>query len=751
MDSIEKELYRQLIDQKLIGTEELLKISSEAARLNGSLFLSLATGGKVPEEKLYNIMSGIMRVPFVNLKTTVIDPKAVKIVSVKFAWYYLFMPVKLDGNKLTIAISSPPGLRVLDEIRLNLHHEIALVLARRDDIAEMLKKHYGLGAETVDRMVAQGEVRETQEDTSQAIHGIDAAERSRENASVITLVNQIVLEAFTRRATDIHIEPLRGRLRLRYRIDGILHDQAVPDNLRHFLLPILSRLKIMAGLDISEHRIPQDGKAVVKTLDQILDLRLSFIPTLYGESVVVRILPRTSTFDLESLGLAERDKALIESLIVRPSGIIFVTGPTGSGKTTTLYSCLKKIDKIEKKVVAIEDPIEYDIDDTTQIQVNSDTGLSFAAGLRSILRHDPDIIMVGEVRDKETADIAIRVALTGHLVLSTLHTNDAATGATRLIDIGIEPYLVASSVEAFIAQRLVRVICQHCREVNTEVDENIRRTIIENAELSPGSQFVIYKGKGCNHCNGTGFFGRVALYEFLLVDKDIKRLIAQKATAYDIKLQAVQNGMRTLLQDGWTKVANGVTTPEEVLDVCHDVRLDVKNNDVASVPRFSQKVAVKDNKVVSINENKRIHDRIKKRVPIWVKLIEKGKGSVIRMNPGEGSRPDSAYGDKLFEKIDDRETIKETITDTIDISAGGVAFESQYLMPVGSIVEVKYSLPLFDEPVHCIARIVRVEKNIPKNFVISACYLDMSGAVRAKIQGFVKEAVSQQRRADISV
>ena len=364
------------------------------------------------------------------------------------------------------------------------------------------------------------------------------------------------MEAQEKNATDIHIEPYWGKLTLRYRIDGILCDAKVSSNIVYFLPAIISRIKIMSGLNIVERRLPQDGRAKVKIKNEVFDLRISTIPTSYGESIVIRILPTTMMFSLEKLGFSDRDLKIFEELIKKPHGVIFVTGPTGSGKTTTLYTALNKIKAENKgtKIITIEDPIEYELEGITQMQIKSEIDFTFAKGLRSMLRHDPNIMMVGEVRDFESAEISIRMALTGHLLFSTLHTNDAASGVTRLLDIGVEPYLVASSVEAFIAQRLVRVICQNCKE-KVKI-ENERFKITE-----------AYQGKGCKSCNFTGYRGRAGIFEILLVNEDINKLITQKVSADEIKKKAVSSGMKMLWEDGLEKVAGGITTLEEILRV----------------------------------------------------------------------------------------------------------------------------------------------------------------------------------------
>ncbi len=386
-----------------------------------------------------------------------------------------------------------------------------------------------------------------------------------EDASIIKFVNQIIHQAVVDRATDIHIEPFEDQLRVRYRIDGVLYDANVPSNIKYFHSAIVSRIKIMANLDIAERRLPQDGRILVRMGENDLDLRISILPTPYGETVDIRILTPGMLFSLSDLGLSGNDLKILEKLIKNPHGIMFVTGPTGSGKTTTLYACLSQINDSKKKIITIEDPIEYQVKGVTQLQVQPKIGFTFAQGLRSMLRHDPDVMMVGEVRDLETAEITIRVALTGHLVFSTLHTNDAAGGVARLLDIGIEPYLVASSVQCFIAQRLVRVVCSKCK-----YEVKLEPALIKQLQTEQEDDLArakVYAGKGCEACKFTGYRGRSGIYEFLLVTDAIRDLILKHASASEIRKKAVLEGMHSLRQDGWEKVKKGTTTPFEVLRV----------------------------------------------------------------------------------------------------------------------------------------------------------------------------------------
>lgn len=495
----------------------------------------------IPESQAFGA-GAASEVPEINLKETKIEPDVIEKVPAKFVWHYKFMPVRLEKDVLTVACANPDSV-VKDDLSQFLGYKVKMARADEADILEAIKKFYGVGAETVEKILEEESVSGEGLGTAglEEIKEEDIAKLAEE-PGIIKLVNQILLEANQKNATDIHIEPYPGKLKLRYRIDGVLYDAKVPSDIVRFLPAIVSRVKIMSGLNIVERRLPQDGRAKVKIKNEVFDLRISTMPTPHGESIVIRVLPTTMLFSLEKLGFSDRDLKVFEELIKKPHGIIFVTGPTGSGKTTTLYAALSKIRQENKgaKILTIEDPIEYELEGITQTQVNPEINLTFARGLRSMLRHDPDIMMVGEVRDFETAEIAIRMALTGHLLFSTLHTNDAASGVTRLLDIGVEPYLVASSVEAFIAQRLVRVVCKKC------------------------------KGKGCEGCNLTGYRGRTAIFELLLVDEAIKKLIIEKAPSDTIRKKAVSLGMKTLWEDGEEKIKKEITTREEVLRVTQE-------------------------------------------------------------------------------------------------------------------------------------------------------------------------------------
>jgi type II secretory ATPase GspE/PulE/Tfp pilus assembly ATPase PilB-like protein len=464
------------------------------------------------------------------------------------------MPLKIEKNTLTIAVSDPMAIWSMEDLKLHLGYSIERVLATEEQILNAIRKYYGFGADTVEKILAQEGVKE---EVKARVKEVEDLEKSAQDASVIKLVNQILSEAISSRATDIHIEPYRDKVRVRYRIDGVLYDMNVSEQIKYLHQAIVSRIKILSNLNVVEKRLPQDGRAIIKLGGKQVDLRISVIPSIYGESVVIRILPMQLLFNLEELGFFSEDLKKLEEIMGKPYGIIFLTGPTGSGKTTTLYACLSKLNKDTVKIITIEDPVEYEMPGIMQIQIKPEIGFSFASALRSILRHDPDIMMVGEVRDLETAELAIRTALTGHLIFSTLHTNDAPSGATRLIDIGIEPYLVASSVNAFISQRLVRVICPNCKEEvrdKSKVPESFKN-------------MRIYRGRGCQECNSIGYRGSTAIYEILVIEPKIQELILSKASASQIKEKAKDLGFKTLKDIGIEKVKLGITTPEEVLRV----------------------------------------------------------------------------------------------------------------------------------------------------------------------------------------
>ncbi|NQU73142.1 MAG: Flp pilus assembly complex ATPase component TadA [Candidatus Omnitrophica bacterium] len=551
-----------LVKKGLISIADLERALTEPKGAGEYLGTVLIKLGLITEEVLIPVLAEQLGIDYVKIVNVSIEPSVIKKVPAKFAHHYKMMPISFKDNVLTIGVLDPTDIHTLDDIRLLLGCEIKPVLCEGRDMLDAIKKYYGIGADTLAKITP--EITPESAEFSMKARDVENIEDLAKDASIVKFVNQIILGAYQERATDIHIEPYEDELKVRYRIDGVLHDADIPPKIKQFQAAIISRIKIMASMNIAERRLPQDGRIKVKVTGGDVDLRVSVLPTPFGEGIDIRLLSTGLVYSLESLGLLEDHLNFLEGLIKRPHGIVFVTGPTGSGKTTTLYACLNRLNKKELKVITIEDPIEYQVAGVTQIQVMPKIGLTFAAGLRSMLRHDPDIMMIGEVRDYETAEITIRSSLTGHLVFSTLHTNDAAGGVTRLLDMGIEPYLVASSVECFIAQRLVRLICQDCKTQVPLTKEIMRELNV--TERQTGS-IKIFEGKGCKQCKFTGYKGRTAIYEFLVMSDPIRELILQRVSSDKIKKKAIAEGMRTLVSDGWIKVKDGLTTPAEVLRV----------------------------------------------------------------------------------------------------------------------------------------------------------------------------------------
>ncbi len=547
-----------LIKKGLITQEQLevaLKESQRTGEVIGKILVRMSF---ITQEELLSGLVEQLSIPFYpSLKDIPISPDLIKTVPAKFVLHYRFMPLKLNGKVLTIAVSDPLAVWPMEDLKLHLGYDVERVLSPEHEILSAIKRHYGVVADTVEEILVKGEVKEEKRKETAKIEEIEDLGKPAQDASVIKLVNQILSEAISSHATDIHVEPYRNTVRVRNRIDGILYEMRVPEQIKYLHQAIVSRIKILSNLNVVERRLPQDGRAIIKVQDQQVDLRISIIPSLYGENVVIRILPVHLLFNLDDLGFIPEDRKRMEALMDSPHGIIFLTGPTGSGKTTTLYACLSRLNKESVKIITIEDPIEYEVMGITQFQVRPEIGLTFANTLRSILRHDPDVMMVGEVRDLETAELAIRTALTGHLIFSTLHTNDACSGATRLLDIGIEPYLVASSVNAFIAQRLIRVICPSCKMERDSKD--LLPDIFKGAK--------VWQGKGCESCKFIGYQGRTAIYEILLVSEEIQEMILKKESASQVKKKAKALGFKTLTEAGIEKVKSGITTVEELIRV----------------------------------------------------------------------------------------------------------------------------------------------------------------------------------------
>ncbi len=496
--------------------------------------------------------------PYLDLAKLTIEDEVRRKISTKIAFQFSVLPVALNNGVLQVVASDPFDAAMMNAVRFDAKSGVTFALATKPEIEKALKKYYGVGAETLDEM---GET-----DAMDLDVAIDKEiTEGDQEASVIKFVNQIIWEAFKNRATDIHFEPQEDELRIRNRIDGILHLIPLPPTLKRFQSAIISRIKVMSGMNISEKRLPQDGRINVRIKGEEIDIRVSTVPTVYGESVSLRLLTRGKIFlSLDKLGFSKLEEDAIRDIIIKPHGIFLVTGPTGSGKSTSLYAFLSAINSVHKRIITIEEPVEYELKGINQIAVRSDIGLTFAMGLRHILRQDPNVVMVGEIRDSETADIAIRASLTGHLVFSTLHTNDAPSAFTRLTDMGIEPFLIASSVEAVQAQRLVRTICVHCK-TEQKVDRSYLQKIgFPEADIETAK---IWHGAGCEECRQQGYQGRKGIYELLIVTEALRPLIMNRAPASTIAQLAIQNGMRTLRTDGWKKVKEGTTTIEEVLRV----------------------------------------------------------------------------------------------------------------------------------------------------------------------------------------
>ncbi len=494
----------------------------------------------------------------VELKEVNVAPELFRRISTKTAFQHTVLPISEENGVLRVAVSDPFDPSMLGSVQFDAAGPVEFALAPKAEIEKALKKYYGVGAETLDEM-AEDEPVELELGDNREITGDD------QEASVIKFVNQVIWEAFKDRATDIHFEPSEDDLRIRYRIDGILHQTPLPPQIKRYQAALVSRIKVMSGMNIAEKRLPQDGRINVRIKNEEIDIRVSTVPTVWGESVSLRLLTRGKIFfGLEKLGFDASTEAVIREIIVKPHGIFLVTGPTGSGKSTSLYAFLSAINSVTKRIITIEDPVEYELRGINQIPVRSDIGLTFAVGLRHILRQDPNVVMVGEIRDLETAEIAIRASLTGHLVFSTLHTNDAPSAFTRLIDMGIEPFLVASSVEAVMAQRLVRTICKHCA-----TRQNVDRQYLLKAGF-PADEIdttAFMKGVGCEECRLLGYQGRLGIHELMVVSESIRPMVMNRAPASTLGQAARHAGMRTLREDGWRKVKAGITTIEEVLRV----------------------------------------------------------------------------------------------------------------------------------------------------------------------------------------
>jgi general secretion pathway protein E len=554
-------------EQKGFSPEACGELVQAQKEKGTSLANLLIQKGWMDEDDLLSTLAGKLRVPYLkDLEAEGLDPALVPRVPIAFSKKYRVVPVKMEDGILTVATLDPLNYEPLDDLRVMLGcREVRAVLSSEHEVLGAINRFYEQSADTPEEMIQSMDT----ESSDRLLHELEETEDLldvSDEAPVIKLVNLILFQAVKERASDIHIEPFQKELKVRYRIDGILYQRLDPP--KRYQSAIVSRLKVMAKLDIAEKRLPQDGRIPIKIADKDVDIRVSIIPTTFGERVVLRLLDKSSVLlGMEEIGLSPDQLQILDNLIRRSNGILLVTGPTGSGKTTTLYAALSRINSPDKNIITIEDPVEYQLHGIGQIQVSPKIGLTFAHGLRSVLRHDPDVILVGEIRDAETAEIAIQAALTGHLVFSTLHTNDAASAVTRLVDMGIEPFLVSSVVRAIVAQRLIRVICPECKEGYLPEAEALKEVGLVPAQLEGK---MAYQGRGCPACSETGYRGRTGIYEMLTVSEAIRQLIMKKADSTSICRQAVGEGMKTLREDGAQKVMAGVTTLEEVVRVTQE-------------------------------------------------------------------------------------------------------------------------------------------------------------------------------------
>ena len=559
----------QTLSKCSLFKDDMFTHINEAFEDNKPIPNFIAEKNNLSEEDLLNDISLIMNLPFQRLKGIDIDKEVLECIPTKAVFQYNVIPLEIQNKVLIVACADPFTNGLLDSLQLAYNGRVRFKLSTLEDISESAKKFYGVGAETLDEMIDSNNI---ELDENNDLMKQDLSELDQE-ASVVKFVNQIIWEAYKDRSTDIHIEPMENDLRIRYRVDGVLRETPMPPQLKRFQSSIISRIKVMANMDIAEKRLPQDGRISVRIKGEEIDVRVSTMPTVYGESVSLRLLLKgEGLISMSSLGLNNYDNIQLTKMINRPHGILLVTGPTGSGKSTSLYAWLHSINSTDKRIMSAEDPIEYEMKGVNQVQMKPEIGLDFSSTLRTFLRQDPDVIMVGEIRDKETAEIAIRAALTGHLVFSTIHTNDSASTITRLLDMDIEPFLVSSSVEGIVAQRLIRKLCIHCKRPKSYQYDFLKQHGFPTEKLN--KDIVLYEAVGCDECRGTGYSGRSGIFEILPITDEIRPLIVSNASSSSIKNAAIQQGMKTLREDGWDKVIEGITSIDEILRVTEDTEND---------------------------------------------------------------------------------------------------------------------------------------------------------------------------------
>jgi type IV pilus assembly protein PilB len=549
------------VEQRVLQPSQAEDVLQEA-NLNGkNIEQALIDGGFVDERGFYQVIADALGTDFIDLADNEIAPEILRLIPAGLARLHRALPIAAEDNTLSVALVDPLDLRAAEDLRFALGKGVRIVVAPTPQVEDRIDRYYGTDSSTLEEILKQlgetGELLALREKDESAL----AVESEANTTPIVRFVDLILFQAIQDRASDIHFEPFENEFKIRYRVDGALYEMPPPP--RHLALPVISRVKVMANLNIAERRLPQDGRIQKNVAGRPVDLRVSTLPTQFGESVVLRVLDRsTVNLDLESLGLPESIHARLTEVIHRPNGIFIVTGPTGSGKTTTLYSCLRKINTIDSKLMTAEEPVEYDLEGIVQVPVNEAIGLTFARALRAFLRQDPDRIMVGEIRDLETAHISIQASLTGHLVFTTLHTNDAPGAITRLIDMGVEPFLLSSTLEAVLGQRLLRSICPHCRATYQPSETQLSELALSRRDIG---QKIFYYGQGCDACNQTGYKGRKGIFEWMKITDPLRELINERAPTVTLKEKAIELGMVTLRQDGLRSIFAGETTTEEVL------------------------------------------------------------------------------------------------------------------------------------------------------------------------------------------
>ena len=575
-----------MTSQETSAFQELLSRMTAAKQLSAvdaDLLLSQHSGGGAAvlsgEEGVLRWLAKEYGVPYSALEDVEIDKQLLSLFPARLLLKDDLLPLRRNEGEVEVATSRLFATQPFDALKTLTGLRLRPVLAPTEVIQREMKKRLGVGADTIDTLGGEASF-QVVDDEGREDNNLDNA---AEDASIIRFVNQVLRDAIELRASDIHLEPFEDEMRIRYRIDGILQDVPVPAQIKRFQPAIVSRVKILSHLNIAEKRLPQDGRIKIRLDSSEVDIRVSVIPMLHGEAVVMRLLRQNSTLrGMGELGMADADVRSFQRVLTLPHGIILVTGPTGSGKTSTLYTALNSINDAVRKIITIEDPVEYQLKGVNQIQVSEKAGLTFARGLRSILRHDPDVVLIGEIRDRETAQIAVQASLTGHLVFSTLHTNDAPGALTRLVDMGVEPYLVASSLEAVLAQRLVRRLCPHCKALDeTEATRGLR------GQVEAIRDAVIYRAVGCRACRGTGYHGRHGVYEWMDASQKIRRMILKSASSGEIRDVARRDGMTALSEDGWRLVRLGITTPEEVMRVTKDQSIGEEEKETPAVPEVA--------------------------------------------------------------------------------------------------------------------------------------------------------------------